>query len=356
MDAITLPLESYRRNMRGTNGGGDMATTTLRIGVTTELNDRAGRRLREVAPDAEIVLLSPDGTWSADPANLDCFFFSEDLYYLPEAAGAFISLLDTAPPKWMQTASTGVDHAIFAFLIESGATVTNSPGVHGGPIAEYVFAYILSHAKRLPQHAANHSEHQWQPLGSVELAGQTLGIVGYGGIGESCARLGQAFGMRTIATKRRAPNDAYLDQHLSPDRLHELLAVSDYVVLCCPLTDQTLNLLDADALAAMQSNAVLINVARGRVVDHDALAVALQSGAIAGAVLDVAPLEPLPPESPLWELPNCQITPHDSCHVDASYLRTAEFFFTNLSRLQNGEPLEWIVTDIELSNPSEGDV
>ena len=333
-----------------------MTDTSLRIGVTTELNGRAGARLREIVPQAEIVLLDTDGNWSADPADLDAFFFSEDLYYLPESVGAFLELLDTSPPKWMQTASTGVDHALFAYLLDSGALVTNSPGVHGSTIAEYVFAYILSHAKRLPQHAANQAERQWMPLDSLELAGRTLGIVGYGGIGEACAKLAKAFGMRTVATKRRPPSDDFLDEHLSPDRLHELLAASDYVVLCCPLTDATLNLIDADALGAMQPHALLINVARGRVVDHDALGQALHSGGIAGAVLDVAPLEPLPSDSPLWDLPNCRITPHDSCHVDASYLRTAEFFFTNLAHLAAGEPLEWVVTDIELSDPSIGDV
>ena len=333
-----------------------MTDTSLRIGVTTELDARAGARLREIVPQADIVLLDTEGAWSSDPAGLDAFFFSEDLYYLPAATGAFVSLLETSPPKWMQTASTGVDHALFAHLLESGAVVTNSPGVHGSTIAEYVFAYILSHAKRLPQHAANQAERDWAPLGSLELAGCTLGIVGYGGIGEACAKLGKAFGMRTIATKRRPPSDAYLDQHFPPQRLHELLAASDYVVLCCPLTDETLNLIDGEALAAMQSQALLINVARGRVVDHDALGDALRSGGIAGAVLDVAPLEPLQPDSPLWDLPNCRITPHDSCHVDASYMRTAEFFFTNLAHLAAGEPLEWVVADIELSDPSEGDV
>ncbi len=333
-----------------------MSNSPLRIGVTAELHDRAGARLREISSDAEIVLLRPDGSWSADPDHLDGFFFSEDLYYLPDAAAAYIKLLGTARPRWMQTASTGVDHAIFAHLIESGSIVTNSPGVHGGPIAEYVFAYILSHAKRLPEHAAHHAERRWSPIDSVELAGRTLGIVGYGGIGEACARLGRAFGMKTIATKRRAPDDAFLDTHLSPDRLHELLSASDYVVVCCPLTDETINLIDADAFAAMQSHALLINVARGRVVDHDALSEALQTGQIAGAVLDVVPEEPLAADSPLWDLPNCRITPHDSCHVDASYLRTAEFFFTNLAHLVAGEPLEWNVTDIELTDPSEGDV
>ena len=333
-----------------------MANTTLRIGVTKELNERAGAQLREIVPDAAVVLLDPDGSWSEDPAHLDAFFFSEDLYYLPEAVGAFFKLLNSSPPKWMQTASTGVDHSLFAYLLDSGAVVTNSPGVHGSTIAEYVFAYILSHAKRLPQHGENQSARQWTPLESIELAGQTLGIVGYGGIGEACARLGKAFGMRTIATKRRPPSNEHLDQHFSPDQLHDLLTASDYVVLCCPLTDETMNLIGAEALAAMQPHALLINVARGRVVDHEALSHALTSGAIAGAVLDVAPLEPLQPDSPLWDLPNCRITPHDSCHVDASYMRTAEFFFANLAHLNANEPLDWVVTDIELSDPSEGDV
>lgn len=333
-----------------------MAGPSLRIGVTTELNKQAGERLREITPTAEIVLLDARGSWSADPTNLDAFFFSEDLYYLGESVAAFAELLGTSPPRWMQTASTGVDHAIYASLLHSGSIVTNAPGVHAGPIAEYVFAYILSHAKQLPQHAANHAERAWNPLESRELAGQTLGIVGYGGIGEACAKLAKAFGMRTVATKRRQPDDANLDQHVTPDRLHQLLAASDYVVLCCPLTDETLNLIDADALAAMPSHSLLINVARGRVVDVEALAEALQSGAIAGAVLDVAPLEPLSPDSMLWDLPNCVITPHDSCHVESSYTRTADYFFTNLTHLVNGEPLEWVVADIELSDPSVGDV
>ncbi len=333
-----------------------MANPTLRVGVTTELNQRAGARLREIAPDADIVLLDTDGSWSSDPAGLDAFFFSEDLYYLADSVGAIVELLEHSPPAWLQTASTGVDHTVYATLLESGSIVTNAPGVHAGPIAEYVFAYILSHIKRLPQHASNQAERAWTPLESIELAGQTLGIVGYGGIGEACAKLAKAFGMRTLATKRRQPNDAKLDQHLPPDRLHDLLAASDYVVVCCPLTDETLNLIDADALAAMQPHALLINVARGRVVDVDALGSALQFGRIGGAVLDVAPLEPLTPDSRLWDLPNCRITPHDSCHVDSSYMRTAEFFLTNLAHLAAGEPLEWVVADIELSDPSIGDV
>lgn len=333
-----------------------MARPTLRIGVTSGLIERVGDRLRETAAAAEIVELQRDGGWSAAPEGLDAFFFSEDLYVETASAAAVMQLLQTSPPAWMQTASTGVDHQIFQHLIDSGAVVTNSPGVHGGPIAEYVFAYILQHAKRVSQHAKHQAERRWAPLDSVELAGQTLGIVGFGGIGEACARIAKSFGMRTLATKRRPPDSEFLDSHVQPDQLRSLLSQSDVVVLCCPLTDETLNLIDADALAVMPPHALLINVARGRVIDHDALGDALRSGAIAAAVLDVVPTEPLAAHSPLWDLPNCIITPHDSCHVDASYQRTAEFFFTNLAHLIAGEPLEWVVTDIELSDASLGDV
>ncbi len=324
--------------------------------MTAELIERSGATLRAAAPSSELVTLRPDGSWTGDPNSLDGFFLSEDMYYLPNALRSLIDVLEASPPSWLQTASTGVDHAFYADLIASGATLTNAPGVHDGPIAEYVFAHILSHAKVVPAHRANQAAHRWQPLESTEIAGQTLGIVGYGAIGAAIAKRARAFGMTTIGTKRRAPNDPNLTAHLSPDRLSELLAVSDYVVLCCPLTDATLHLINASTLAEMKSTAMLINVARGRVVDHDALIDALQSGQIALAVLDVAPYEPLVDDSPLWDLPNCIITPHDSCHVDASYQRTTDFFIENLTRLSNGDPLKWIVEDTELSSPTEGDI
>ena len=328
----------------------------LRIGVTEEVARRSRTRIASAAPGSELVLLRPDGTWAGDPSGLDGFFLSEDLYYLPQAIGSLWRLLEETPPGWLQTASTGVDHEIYAALLASGRTITNAPGVHGGPIAEYVFAHILDHAKRIPQHRAAMAERAWRPLDSIELAGQTIGIVGYGGIGEAIASRAQAFGMRAIATKRRPPQDDALDLHLTPDQLPQLLRASDYVVLCCPLTDETLGLIGPAELASMRPSALLINVARGRVVQHDALAAALTQGRIAGAVLDVAPVEPLTPESPLWDMPNCLMTPHDSCHVDASFERTTDFFLQNLSRLARGEALQWVVADTELSQPSSGDV
>ena len=178
--------------------------------------------------------------------------------------------------------------------------------------------------------------------------------MGYGGIGAAIAQRARAFGMRTIGTKRRPPGDPNLDLHLTPERLPELLAASDYVVLCVPLTDATVNLIGADELAAMRPHALLINVARGRVLDLEALGEALEAERIGGAVLDVAPYEPPGADSPIWSLPRTAVTPHDSGHVPSAFQRTTELFLENLARFSRGEPLEWVVEDTELSVATEG--
>ena len=332
----------------------DDTAIPVRLGVSRLIVDDWRERLLEAAPRAELIVLEPDGAWAGEPAGLDAFFLSEDLYEQPEALQGLVAVLRDAPPRWMQTASTGVDHVVYTLVLRAGGTLTNLPGVHAGPIAEYVFAHILSRAKRLPEHAAQAQESVWRGLTSVELAGQTIGIVGYGGIGAAIAQRARAFGMRTIATKRRPPDDPNLDLHLTPDRLPELLAASDYVVLCVPLTDETVNLIGADELAAMQPRALLINVARGRVLDLDALREALEAERIGGAVLDVAPYEPPDADSPIWSLPRTAVTPHDSGHVPSAFKRTTELFLENLARFSRGEPLQWVVEDTELSVATEG--
>lgn len=324
----------------------------LRVGVTEAVVERWGERMASAAPGAEIVVLGSDGKWRGEPAGLDGFFLSEDLYVLMKAMGELADVVRRAPPRWLQTASTGVDFSIYADLLASGSVLTNAPGAHGGPIAEYVFAHMLGHAKRMEEHRTQMRRREWRRLQSMELAGQTIGIVGYGGIGAAIASRARAFEMRTMGTKRSAAVDGGPDVRLVPERLSDLLAESDYVVLCVPLTDATVELIGAQELAVMQAEALLINVARGRVVDHAALAASLRAGEIGGAVLDVTPEEPLSAESPLWELPNCLITPHDACYVEASFERTTEFFLENLGRLARGEPLKWVVADMELSVPT----
>ncbi|MBW2359750.1 MAG: hypothetical protein JRG84_02495 [Deltaproteobacteria bacterium] len=187
-------------------------------------------------------------------------------------------------------------------------------------------------------------------LVSGDLTSKTLGIVGLGGIGLAAARIGKAFGMRVIGTRRTpAGDETDVDLWLPPKRLPELLETADYVVLCVPLTDATRHSIGAAELAAMRSDSVLINVARGDVVDEPALIDALRDRRIRGATLDVAALEPLPPDSPLWSLDNCVITPHDAGYSPRANERLAGLFFDNLSRYVAGEPLRNEIRDVALS-------
>jgi phosphoglycerate dehydrogenase-like enzyme len=167
----------------------------------------------------------------------------------------------------------------------------------------------------------------------------TVGIVGFGGIGRAVARLAKAFGMRVVGSKRTRVEDPALDLLYSPEQLGALLAESDFVVLAAPESEHTRGMIGAAALEQMKPKALLINVARGGLVDEEALADALRRKRIGGAVLDVTATEPLPETSPLWDLPNCVITPHDSAFSPLSLERTLELFLDNLSRFRRGEPL-----------------
>ena len=167
----------------------------------------------------------------------------------------------------------------------------------------------------------------------------TVGIVGFGGIGRAVARLARAFGMRVVGSKRTRVEDPALDRLYSPEQLAALLSESDFVVLAAPENEQTRGMIDAAALEQMKPKALLINVARGGLIDEEDLVDALRRKRIGGAVLDVTSNEPLPETSPLWDLPNCVITPHDSGFSPLSIERALDLFLENLGRFRRGEPL-----------------
>ena len=178
--------------------------------------------------------------------------------------------------------------------------------------------------------------------GGQTLAGKTLGIVGLGAIGTAVAKLGRAFEMKTIATRRSAQDgDAspVVDQLFGSASTAAMLSESDVVVLCAPATPETENLIDAAAFAQMKPGAVLCNVARGSLVDEQALCDALGSGHLAAAILDVTREEPLPAGDPLWEAPNLYLSPHSSIPPDAYDARLLALFAENLRRYAGGEPL-----------------
>jgi phosphoglycerate dehydrogenase-like enzyme len=240
-----------------------------------------------------------------------------------------------------------VDHALGHDLEARGVTVTNARGVFDVPIAETVVTYILMMTKRMPKFMAQQREHRWRWHRLREAQDLTVGLVGLGHIGKEIAQRCAALGMRVLATRRHPERGAEgVAAVYAPDELDTLLDASDVVVLAVPLTEATRELIDAAALRRMQSGAWLVNIARGAVVDEDALLRALREGWIAGAALDVFTQEPLPEDSPFWDLPNVILTPHNAWSTPHLKEREAALFLENLRRYLRGEALKNVV-DLE---------
>jgi phosphoglycerate dehydrogenase-like enzyme len=244
--------------------------------------------------------------------------------------------------RWIETPSTGIDHLRGTGVLEAAVEVTTVGGLFASDLAEHVFAGMLYFAKRLGHFDEQRRRRLWRMDRVGALHGRTVGLVGVGNIGRAVAARAAAFGMRVIGIGRDPwPGRVVpgVDRVLGRAQLRELLADADYVVLAVADTPATCGMIGAGELAAMRRDAVLINVARGTVVDETALVDALRNGRIGAAALDVFAAEPLPPESPLWALPNVLVTPHVAVLV-ADYLdRALGHFATNLRRFAAGEPL-----------------
>ena len=265
-------------------------------------------------------------------------FFSGDL------AGEATAL------EWIALASAGANQ-ILDRPIREDVIITKMPGLAARVIAEWVLAFMLMDAKQMPQHVESQRRGVWTRSDPQTLEGATVGIIGYGAIGAEIARLCDAFGSRVVGIRRRAsgdgapPADAPDSVALvwPPERLHDVLAESDYVVLAVPLTEDTYQLIGAEELAAMKTGAALINIARGEVVDWDAQVAALQSGQLRASYTDVTSPEPLPEGHPLWNAPNLFITPHNSGLQPNYFGKAARRFADNLRRYLRDEPLMDVV-------------
>jgi phosphoglycerate dehydrogenase-like enzyme len=316
----------------------------MKIVVSETVARDYGRRIRAAAPRAKLITPSvgADGrlAWSAGIAGADVALLSEDLWQdieLRQKALPEFFRIDGL--RWMHTFSAGVDAPVFQTIIERGALLTNSSGASAPSIAQYVLAMMLHRTKRVDEWRDQQRRHEWTLVSSGELTGQTAGIIGVGAIGGEVARLAKAFRMRTIGLRRSAKRTPYIDEQVTPRRLGYLLKQSDFVVIACPLTRETEGLLGERELRAMKPTATLINVARGRVVDEAALIGALEQRWIAGACLDVFTVEPLPETSPLWDMPNVIVTPHNSGPSPLNMGRAMAIFLDNLDRFANGRKL-----------------
>jgi phosphoglycerate dehydrogenase-like enzyme len=261
-------------------------------------------------------------------------------------------LLERAPGlRWLQLSSAGIDRLADSPIARSQLTITTASGIHAATISEYVIGMMIAFAKRLPDAIRSQSESAWRPYWPAELEGQTVGIVGAGNIGARVGLVAKAMEMRVLGMRRSVERrmtgeeagDPNVDELLPPSDLNYLLQESDYVVLGTPLTPKTRGMIGAHELALMKPTAVIVNIARGAVIDEDALITALKEKRIAGAGLDVFSQEPLPPESELWGLENVIVTPHISGGTPRYMERVVGLFCDNLQRYAADEPLVNVV-------------
>ena len=276
---------------------------------------------------------------------------AEALALAPEAEIVWCDLIDkvamaeiiaaATSAKWLNSIYAGVDGMPLDLLKQRGVTITNGVGINAITIAEYVVMGILTIAKGYREVVRAQDRHEWlhDAPGKVELFGSTALLLGYGGIGKLVEERLNAFGVEVTIVRRSAgPNT------LGPDEWRGKLGEFDWVILAVPSTPETEAMIGADELAAMKPSATLLNIARGEVVDQDALVAALTTKQIGAAFLDVTTPEPLPADHPLWTLDNAHITMHLSGRSqDKMFARAATRFLENLERYRNGEPLSPLV-------------
>lgn len=244
--------------------------------------------------------------------------------------------------KWLNSIYAGLDFLPLDLLAERGVTITNGAGINAITIAEYVVMLMLTHAKGYREVVRAQERREWllDSPGKRELLGERVLLLGLGAIGALVKTRLEAFGMEVVPVRRSAAEGAQVNV-LGPNEWRGQLGSFDWVVLAVPSTPDTHHLIGAAELAAMKPSAVLVNIARGDVVDQEALIAALSAKHIEAALLDVTTPEPLPPEHPLWDAPNAQITMHLSGRAQTRmFQRSADRFIDNLARWHRGEPVE----------------
>lgn len=304
--------------------------------LTSDQSEERLASIRGVAPNVMVIggLDRESALEHADQAH------GADAHLLTSA------LLKAAPGlRWAQSGSAGVDRYITIpeLMARDEIVLTNMKGMYGPVIAEHVFAMMLSHTRNLPHYLDAGRRGAWD-RGSASamtaLQGRTMLVVGLGGIGSEIAMRADAFNMRVLATARtERPAPPYVDVLGTAPDLAELLPQADIVVLAVPLTDETRGMIDREAIDGMKDGAWLVNIARGAVVDTDALVDALDAGKIGAAFLDVTDPEPLPEGHALWNRDNVLITPHVAARAELSGERRLALMLENFRRFGSGEPL-----------------
>jgi phosphoglycerate dehydrogenase-like enzyme len=254
-------------------------------------------------------------------------------------------LLEGAPKlRFVQSVAAGTDMFPKDLLASHGIRLASARGVNAGAVSDHAMGFMLALVRKLPEARDNQTRHVWRGMGKTlseredELSGKTVVVVGLGAIGDRIAKLSKAFDMRVVGIRRDpSAGSGHADEVHGLDELATVLPEADFVVLACPLTSETANIINEATLTLMKPTAYLVNVGRGGCVDESALAAALCEGRIAGAAIDVAAEEPLPQESPVWDLPNILITPHTGGETHRYEENVLDILQENLRRLWAGE-------------------
>jgi phosphoglycerate dehydrogenase-like enzyme len=249
--------------------------------------------------------------------------------------------------RWIHSPAAGIGSMLFPEMVERPIVITNSRGVSAQTIAEHVLAVTLALFRRLPLAFRRQREHEWAQdeisaaPGNRALAGSRILIVGLGAIGSAVAKVMSALGAQVTAIRRTSASERnpFVGEIATPVRLRALLPSADVVVVCAPQTRETRGFIGPDELQAMSPHCIIVNVSRGPLVDEDALVATLRAGRIGGAALDVFAHEPLPPDSPLWDMPNVLVTPHTSGFRADHWDAATTLFVDNLRRFEEGRLL-----------------
>jgi len=305
---------------------------------TDHVADRYADRLAEIVPAWELVTLVGEGpVGDTELARVDAAFLSADSFPA-RTRHLLMAALEAPNLRWLHTFSAGTDHPIFGQFRDKGVRITTSSGASAAPMARTVMLYLLGLSRDIRRMLRDQANHEWNPVRFDDIDGKVIGVVGMGPIAREVIRMSAALGMRPIGMRRAVVGDEPCETW-TLDRLRELAGHADVLAVALPLTDDTRHIISADVIAAMKPGGVFVNVGRGELVDEAALVEALSTGRLGGAGLDVFVDEPLPATSPIWDLDNVIVTPHNSANTAATGEVAAEIFFANLARYASGDPL-----------------
>lgn len=309
--------------------------TVVVLGGTQE---PALKRLSELGPDVKIA--HADKAKDIGPALAE----ARVLFQWAGSREELKQVMAGAPKlEWIHGRYAGLDAILCPELIESPIPLTNGRGSFSQSLGEWVICGALYFAKDLPRMLRAKAEKKWINFDVLELSTQTMGIVGHGDIGRAIARRAKALGLKVLALRRDTsprPGDEDVDEVFANADLHKMLPLCDYVVAAAPLTPETRHMLGAPEFALMKPDAIVMNVGRGPVIDEAAIIEALRTKQIRGAALDVFEVEPLPTDSPLWEMENVLISYHTADHTKDWLNDAVNLFIEQFGRWRKGEPLK----------------